>query len=302
MDNHLAVRPAAVDKTGFDEQQVPLYYSKKTGDILHKYGPGPRVHFHVGLFAAGDAPNTTVAQEVIRRRLVDAQEAMVGHAAELWGVPAHPPAHLLDAGCGLGGTSLYFAQEHHTSVTALTIAADHVPIIGDLARKAGVADRVTPVLGDIHHLSDLHRYDAAVAFESSGYMDRGRLFQVMAHALKPGGWFGVQDHFLRRPEWIEFIDGYYKTRLGTLTEYISAARDAGFVLEQDEDITDRVAEFWVQSMAWTTLELDRLEHGGASPIARERLTESALTHGKFFRVWRDHSIETRILLFRLRAS
>jgi tocopherol O-methyltransferase len=54
-------------------------------------------------------------------------------------------------------------------------------------------------------------------------------------------------------------------------------------------------------MAWNTLELDRLEAGGESPIARERLLDSALTHGKFFRVWRDHAVETRLLLFRLRA-
>ncbi|WP_280718372.1 methyltransferase domain-containing protein [Kitasatospora sp. MAP5-34] len=288
---------------GFDEKQVPLYYSRKTLDILHKYGPGPRVHYHLGLFEPGDTPNTTVSQDVIRRRLVAAQEAMVERAATLWNVAANPPAHLLDVGCGLGGGSIYWAQRHRSSVTALTVAGDHVPVIADFARQAGVADLVSPVLGDVHHLRDENRYDAAVAFESSGYMDREVLFENMAQAIRPGGWFGIQEHFVRRPEWTSFIDGYYKTRLGTLTEYISAARKAGFVLEDDEDITDRVTEFWVQSMAWTALELDRIEQAGeSSPIARERLAESALTHGRFFRVWRDRSIETRILLFRLRSN
>jgi tocopherol O-methyltransferase len=112
----------------------------------------------------------------------------------------------------------------------------------------------------------------------------------------------LQEHFVLRDEWSGFIDDYYKTRLGTVAEYVAAARDAGFELEQNDDITDLVAEFWVQSMAWTTAELDRTARAESSPIARTRLTESALTHGKFFRAWREHAVETRQLMFRRRAD
>ncbi|MFF7415422.1 SAM-dependent methyltransferase [Streptomyces lydicus] len=299
MDHDLFIE-AAVGRTTFDQEQVPLYYTRKTADILHKYGPGPRVHFHMGMFAAGAAPNTTVAQRVLKQRILDSQEAVLDHAAQLWRVPVSPPVSLLDIGCGLGGGSLYWAQKYGAAVTGVTVTADHIPVIADLARQAGVADLVTPVLRDVQDLKDERLYDAAVAIESSGYMDRERLFAVVAKALKPGGWFGIQEHFLCRPEWTEFVDGYYKTRLGTLSEYIAAAHAAGFELEEDEDITDRVAEFWVQSMAWSTAELEQAERRGSpSPIATDRLTESALTHGKLFRIWRDHAIETRLLLFRL---
>ncbi|MGW1200331.1 SAM-dependent methyltransferase [Streptomyces sp. NPDC002536] len=299
MEN-LVAEVTAAPATGRDETQVPSYYSRKTADILHKYGPGPRVHFHVGLFDTGVAPNTTVAQSVLRRRLLESQEAALDHAALIWGVKDTPPSHLFDIGCGLGGGSIYWAQEYGCSVTAMTVTAKHVPVMADLVEQAGVEDLVTPVLGDIHDLCEEQRYDAAVAIESSGYMDRERLFTVVAKALRPGSWFGIQEHFLCRPEWTSFIDGYYKTRLGTLAEYIVAAEAAGFGLEQDEDITDRVAEFWVQSMAWTTAELDRAARTGvASPIDEKRLTESALAHGKLFRAWRDHAVETRMLLFRL---
>ncbi|WP_030249871.1 SAM-dependent methyltransferase [Streptomyces violens] len=298
MDNDLVVEDATA--IGFDEAQVPLYYSRKTADILHKYGPGPRVHFHMGMFEADATPNTTVSQRVIRRRILESQEAVLNHAAKSWGVPAAPPRDLLDIGCGVGGGSIYWAQEYGAHVKGLTVTGEHVPIMRDFVRQAGVQDRVTAALGDIHDLREQRAYDAAVAIESSGYMDRERLFSVVAKALRPGGWFGIQEHFVCRPEWTEFIDGYYKTRLGTLTEYINAARAAGFELEQDEDITDRVAEFWVQSMAWTTAELETAERTGIpSPIRRERLMESERTHGKLFRIWRDHAVETRLLLFRL---
>lgn len=283
--------------SAFDEHQVPLYYSRKTADILYKYGPGPRVHFHVGLFDSH--PNTTVPQHVLRQRLIDSQEAVLDHAARSWGMDRDPPAKVLDIGCGVGGGSLYWAQKYGSAVTGLTVTAEHVPIVVDFARQAGLTNLIRAELGDIHELREERAYNAAIAIESSGYMDRERLFAVVAKALKPGGWFGIQEHFHRRPELAVFLDGYYKTRLGTITDYLRAASAAGFELEQDEDITDAGAEFWVQSMAWTTAELDR--PGEPSPISRERLTESALTHGKLFRIWRDHAVETRLLQFRLAA-
>jgi tocopherol O-methyltransferase len=301
---------ASMDAKEFDETQVPLYYSRKTADIIHKYGPGPRVHFHVGLFDPAVRLNTTVSQAVIKRRIAASQEAIIDHAARTWGAAEAPPGELLDIGCGVGGGSLYWAQEHGSHVTGLTVAPEHVPVIEAFAQQGGVAGLVAPRHADIHDFTEERAYDAAFANESSGYMDRARLFQVVARALRPGGWFGIQEHFVCRPEWTEFIDAYYKTRLGTLTEYILAAEAAGFELEQDEDVTDRVTEFWVQSMAWNTAELDRVERAAAlgdeagppSAWTRERLRESTIAHGKLFRIWRDHAMETRLLLFRLKRS
>ncbi|MGW7104328.1 SAM-dependent methyltransferase [Streptomyces sp. NPDC054838] len=277
-----------------------LYYSGKTKDILQKYGPGPRVHFHVGLFPDTSPPHTTVSQGALQQHLRDAQERIVEHAARSWGAYEAPPRRVLDIGCGLGGTSLYWAQEHGATVTGLTVAAEHVPIIRHFAAQAGVGRRVHPVLADVHDLRDARAYDAVYANESSGYTDRKRLFEVVARALRPGGWFGIQEHFVCRSEWLEFIDDYYRTRLGTHAEYLTAAEAAGFELVQDEDVTDPVAEFWVQSMAWNTAELDRLRAGG-EPAAwsGERLQQSTITHSKFFRLWRDHAVETRLMRFRI---
>jgi tocopherol O-methyltransferase len=285
-----------------DGSAVQLYYTGKTAAIMHKYGPGPRVHFHVGWYASARGPSCAAAQHVIQQSLVDSQETALRHAARLWNVPGKPPARLLDIGCGLGGGSIYWAQEHGSAVTGLTVTAAHVPVVAALASQADVADKVRALHADVHQFAEDRAYDAAVAIESTGYMDRARLFSVVGRTLRRDGWFGIQDHFLCRPEWAGFIDAYYRTRLGTVAEYIDAARMAGFELEQNEDITDGVPEFWLQSMAWTTAEMSREQDTGiASPIARERLADSALTHGNLFRIWRDHAVETRLLLFRLTA-
>ncbi|MGW6985343.1 methyltransferase domain-containing protein [Streptomyces sp. NPDC054932] len=295
-----------VSSLGSDQDPAPddpvrLYYSRKTQEILQKYGPGPRVHFHVGMYPDGP-PDTTVPQGTLKQRLLDGQERIVEHAARSWGAYEAPPRRLLDIGCGLGGTSLYWAQEHGAEVTGLTVAAEHVPIVRHFARRAGVEERVEPVLADVHDLDETRAYDAVYANESSGYTDRNRLFEVVAKALKPGGWFGIQEHFAGSSEGREFIDGYYRTHLGRRGEYLAAAEAAGFELVQDEDVTDEVTEFWVQSMAWNTAELDRLRaDSGAEPGAwtGERLEQSTLAHSRFFRLWRDHAVQTRLLRFRI---
>ncbi|WP_313896187.1 class I SAM-dependent methyltransferase [Streptomyces sp. YIM 98790] len=285
---------------------VPTYYSSKTDEIIRKYGGSRRgaPHFHLGLFNETH-PTSAAGQEVIRRRICESQEAMLDHAAHRWGVTERPPRDLLDIGCGLGGGSLYWAQEHGARVTALTNTAAHVPHLWDFIRAGGVSDLVSPMLLDIHDLREERRYDAAVAIESSGYMDRQRLFPVVARALRPGGWFGIEEHFLTSDRWAGYLDGYYKTRLGTLDEYLTAAGEAGFVLEDNDDLTERVTEFWVQSMAWSVMELEQSvpQRPGAEPagptIIPARLAESARRHSVFFRLWRDREVETRLLLFRL---
>ncbi|QCP55038.1 methyltransferase domain-containing protein [Trinickia violacea] len=280
---------------------VKNYYSKKTSDILHKYGPGPRVHFHVGYFSTNESTDTTVPLQIIQQRLVTSQEALITHCARAWIGRSLRAAELLDIGCGLGGGAIYWAQEHGANVTALTNMAEHVPIISDFAKQADEQRRIKTLLTDVHDFIPQQKYDAAVAIESSGYMDRVKLFQIVGRSLKSNGWFGIVEHFLCRHEWAGFIDKYYKTHLGTITEYIDAAHAAGFELDQNEDLTDRVSEFWMQSMAWSSMKLDSYsEHLQPMVIERARLIESVIAHGKLFRIWRDHAVETRMLRFRLR--
>ena len=142
-----------------------------------------------------------------------------------------------------------------------------MPLIARFAEQADQARLVSPVLGDVHNLWQQRTHDAAIAIESSGYMDRERLFAVVARALEHGGWFGLQEHFLRDARWAGFLNDYYRTRLGTQVEYLAAARTAGFELTGEEDITGHAAEFWLQSLAWTTAELE----SGSSPIPPEPL-------------------------------
>jgi tocopherol O-methyltransferase len=180
----------------------------------------------------------------------------------------------------------------------LTNIADHLPLIAEFAADAGVGDRVTTVLADVHDWTTPARYGAAVAVESSGYMDRHRLFATVASVLRPNGWFGIQEHFPANRAWAEVMADYYKTSLGTVEEYVRAASAAGFTQERDDDLTDLVVRFWELSRDWTTRVLDDPDEVARLPMSAARLAESARMHHRFATAWRDGSVRTRLLLFR----
>ena len=88
-------------------------------------------HIHHGYWEDGETPE--VAQIQLIQRLADA--CSLGQGADV-----------LDAGCGLGGSSLWMAREHGCRVLGVTLS----PIQARMARRkieqAGLSDQVT-ILG-----------------------------------------------------------------------------------------------------------------------------------------------------------
>lgn len=272
------------------------YYREKTAAIIDRYGPGPRVHYHIGLFE-DDGPAGGATAEQIRAGIAQAQERLLDRAASVWEAGTAFAGDLLDIGCGLGGGAIYWAQHFPVRVTAVTNVAEHAEIIREFAAAAGVADRVRTLVTDVSDLVSAIRYGAAVAVESSCYMPRLRLFQRVAAVLKPGGVFGIEDIFLAQPAWRMLFDTYWKTSIGTVQQYRDAAARAGLVLEQNLDVTADTSEFWRRSIAWARA---RLAASDVSAQDREQLTRSVSWHDQFLRGWREGAYQVRIMRFRKR--
>jgi tocopherol O-methyltransferase len=273
-----------------------LYYRDKTAAIIDRYGPGPRVHYHIGLFEDdGSDPGATAEQ--VRAGIAQAQERLLDRAASVWEAGTAFAGDLLDIGCGLGGGAIYWAQQFPVRVTALTNVAEHAEIIREFAAAAGVADRVRTLVTDVSDLVTAIRYGAAVAVESSCYMPRLRMFQRVAAVLKPGGVFGIEDIFLVQPAWRTLFDTYWKTSIGTVQQYRDAAVGAGLVLEHDLDVTADTSEFWRRSIAWARA---RQAVSDVGVQDREHLTRSISWHHQFLRGWREGAYQVRILRFRKR--
>lgn len=271
--------------------EVVDWYERKTESILTKYGPGPRVHFHIGLY---DEELPAEADfEGIRRQLTTGQERLIAHAANRWNDRERLSGRVLDVGCGLGGGSIFWAQTFGAEVAALTIVPGHERIIRDFTAAAGVASRVTPVIADACAFEEPALFDAAVAFESVCYLDRRAWFRQLTRLIRPDGAVFVEDTFLEDPSAAPLFDGYWKTRAGSAAEYIEAARANGFTLRDSEDLTERTTHFWALSQEWIRHALSRVE----APRERERLRRSLEAHEVFRRMWRDRAITVRLLAF-----
>ncbi|HEY5971090.1 MAG TPA: methyltransferase domain-containing protein [Pseudoxanthomonas sp.] len=281
----------------FFTASVASYYDRKTASILDKYGPGPRVHFHIGYFEGH--PDIRQPASVLRERIRAGQEAVMEKARLAWDAERAFAGRLLDVGCGLGGGSIYWAEHCVTNVTSVTIAPEHLAHIARYAREAGVGGRVHPILSDACEVQAPEPFDAVVAMESSCYLPRARWFQHLRTLLRPGGVVCIEDTFLGRPECRVPFDRYWRTQVGPVDEYVRCAAHAGFSLESNVDLSAGTAEFWRQSMAWT----DRiLESGGHDEAERERLRISLPWHEHFHRMWLRRGIEVRLLKFRLTSG
>lgn len=273
---------------------VQRYYRDKTAAIIDRYGPGPRVHYHIGLFDdCWLAPGATAEQ--IRASIVAAQERLLERAALVWDAGTLFTENLLDVGCGLGGGTIYWAQHFPVRVTAVTNVAEQAAVTRRFSAEAGVSDRVCLLVSDINELALTRRYRAAVAVESSCYVPRPQLFQRIAAALEPGGIFGIEDIFLANPAWRTLFDVYWKTRIGTLSQYQRAAEEAGLVMDRNVDITTHSSAFWLHSLAWAWA---RLSEPGVSTAEEDRLMRSISWHSGFLHGWCDGAYQTRILRFR----
>lgn len=275
-----AVRPALRQAT------IEAWYDDKTRRILDRYGPGPRVHYHTGLVKHADDASTLPRRE-LRRRLVEAQEALVYESLDAWGLTTSlADLDVLDCGCGLGGTSILLA-EAGARVTALTVCAPHVEIVRDFAVRAGVGRRVDARWGDANALEGEPRYDVVIAIESSSYFDRRAFFSSAARVLRPGGRVLVVDLFAGRPEAKPGFDEVWKTDIGTLAEYDDAAAAAGFTRTGLDDLSARGARFWDLTQRDTSLSLAAT----TDDAERARLLASLESHRALQRGLSDGSLQ-----------
>ena len=117
---------------------------------------------------------------------------------QLLGLNEETSYQILDAGCGVGGTSIYLAQKYpKISFTGITIVPAHITMAARFAHKRNVTANTRFLLQNYcQTLLPSNSFDGIIALESVIYAHANEDFlREMYRVLKPGGHVSIIDGF-----------------------------------------------------------------------------------------------------------
>lgn len=158
-----------------------------------------------------------------------------------------PGDHVLDAGCGIGGSSIWLAKHAGCKATGVTVSAQQVEHASRNASRHGVADRVDFQVADFCDtpFPDAS-FDVVWAVESSCYAtDKRDFFREAYRVLKPGGTLIACDGYpVKREfaddEWqaiMDCLNGWAVPNLSTVEEFQQGMEECGFEQVQITEAT-----------------------------------------------------------------
>lgn len=176
------------------ERIVQDHYNTMTKGFYLQWNPD---HIHMGAFEPGECPRHN-------ERMKDSAglERALERMIELVIAPAaiEERHHVVDAGCGVGGTAIYLARTRGCEVTGVNLSRLHLEMADNKAADAGLDDRVNFKYADCSRglpFAD-NSVDAVINIESARhYSDRGRFLREVRRILKPGGKIAASDWMAR---------------------------------------------------------------------------------------------------------
>jgi cyclopropane fatty-acyl-phospholipid synthase-like methyltransferase len=218
------------------QQQVIDYFDHTQNDYRLLWGTDRHFGLHCGYF------------DEHQHRHDDAVLNMNRVLATVAGISAGD--HVLDAGCGIGGSAIWLAENLGASVVGVNINANQVALARTLAHARGLKNRVQFHVADFCATElDAESFDVVWALESACYAeDKARFLAEAYRLLRPGGRLVVADGFLTRdtfaPDEQRVIDrwqhGWAIAGVVSLHQFQTWLRAADFHRVGFQDITRHV--------------------------------------------------------------
>jgi SAM-dependent methyltransferase len=156
------------------------------------------------------------------------------------------PPHVIDLGCGVGGSLCYLAERLPIVGTGITLSPTQAKLGRARLAAAGFSDRLKIIAGDFTEVpSEVASADLVFAIESFVHApDAVRFLAQSRRLLRPGGALVICDDFRRSgagPEATDAIErfcrGWHVNSLLEPDDLRSAAKAAGFEHESTADLT-----------------------------------------------------------------
>lgn len=177
-----------------------------------------------------------------------------------------PDCHVLDVGCGLGGTARFVASTCKCRVTGIDLTAEFIETGEVLSSWVGLDEQVDLQKGSALELPfETSSFNAAIMFHlGMNIDDKMRLFSEINRVLRPGSIFGVYDIMRTSDDPLDYPVPWANVEelsvLGTPEEYRTALKDAAFKIENERNRRDFAAEFF------ETLRKKVESEGGPPPL------------------------------------
>ncbi|MCC7454239.1 MAG: phytanoyl-CoA dioxygenase family protein [Crocinitomix sp.] len=168
-----------------------------------------------------------------------------------------PGIKALDAGCGVCGPAVYFAQHSKSTIEAITISSVQVEKAKKNIEEANVADKVKVTEGDYHSLEKYYpanSFDCIYFLESFGHAHNHlKVLDSAWNVLKPGGMIYIKDLFRKiatKPgmeagieKEIQNINNAYHYNVPELNSILDFVRGKGYILSSLKTIDIPLEEF-----------------------------------------------------------
>jgi SAM-dependent methyltransferase len=260
----------------FDTDRIRRYYDRQTAGFVALGQGGAEGAIHRAVWGPGTLTRAQ-AFHYVEERLVEAVSDLAASGAS--GILPH----VLDLGCGVGGSLAYIAGRVPVRGTGVTLSPVQARIAAARIAAAGLADRIACVEADYTRLPPMAPVDLAFAIESFVHGPApAAFFAECARVIRPGGRLVVCDDFRRivsnpraEPAIEQFRVGWHINTLLTREELAAHAAAAGFEHERSIDLTpwlelgrprDRAIAAFVAAFGWLPLERTPIAHlvGGAA--------------------------------------
>ncbi len=223
-------------------EQIGQFYDASSGLWESIWGE----HMHHGYYG----PTGTLKKER-RQAQIDLIEELLQ-----WANVTHVE-HVLDVGCGIGGSTLYLADKFHSRGTGITLSPVQANRAQERAAAAGLSDRLHFQVANALEMPFAdNSFDFVWSLESGEHMpEKAKFLAECYRVLKPGGTFlfvtwchrPTDDRPLTADEQ-KHLDDIYRVYclpyVISLPEYAAIAQQVGFQHLRTADWSEAVAPFW----------------------------------------------------------
>lgn len=163
--------------------------------------------------------------------------------------------HVLDVGCGIGGTTRYIAGHIGCQVTGIDLTPEYISAAKNLTELTNLDDKVSfKVASALAMPFDNETFDAAITIHvAMNIPERVAFYSEIARVMKPGTTLCIFDVMKKNDESLAFPVPWALSQetshLTTPEEMRTLLVEAGFEIVEIEDRTDFAINFFNKSMA-----------------------------------------------------